>query len=384
MKFTILFLGTILSVNAAVLDERQSYRVVGKPEGFAVGTTGGGNAPCRVPRDIGELRTWLQDNVARCIVLDKEYNFKGSEGTVRAQGCRPASNKCAGRGQDAINHANWCTNGNAGAGSSDIPVTYDKSSFTPINMGSNKSLIGVGNRGVLRGKGLRIANGAKNVIIQNIHITDLNPQYIFGGDAITLAGTDLVWVDHCKISLVGRQMFVAGPQASNRVALTYNEFDGRTSWSANCDGTHYWAIYTIGSNDLITMKFNWIHHTSGRSPKVGGNTLMHAVNNFWSDNTGHAFDNDQGGKVLLEGNAFQNVKTTVHANKGQMYALTGRTIAQCTSTLGRACQTNLYSNAAGISFADASVLNLFRGKSVARPNVPNMSTIKARAGVGKI
>lgn len=63
-----------------------------------------------------------------------------------------------------------------------------------INVGSNKSIIGVGNKGVIRGKGLRMANGAKNVIVQNIHITDLNPQYIWGGDAITLDGSDLVWV----------------------------------------------------------------------------------------------------------------------------------------------------------------------------------------------
>lgn len=32
------------------------------------------------------------------------------------------------------------------------------------------------------------------MIIQNIHITDLNPQYIWGGDAITIAGSDQVWI----------------------------------------------------------------------------------------------------------------------------------------------------------------------------------------------
>lgn len=32
------------------------------------------------------------------------------------------------------------------------------------------------------------------MIIQNIHITDLNPQYIWGGDAITVAGSDQVWI----------------------------------------------------------------------------------------------------------------------------------------------------------------------------------------------
>ena len=57
----------------------------------------------------------------------------------------------------------------------------------------------------------RIANGAKNVIIQNIHITNLNPQYVWGGDAITLAGTDLVWIDHVKVSEMGERRWRCPP-----------------------------------------------------------------------------------------------------------------------------------------------------------------------------
>ena len=41
-------------------------------------------------------------------------------------------------------------------------MTYDKAGVAGINVGSNKSIIGVGYKGVLRGKGLRMANGAKN------------------------------------------------------------------------------------------------------------------------------------------------------------------------------------------------------------------------------
>ncbi len=47
-----------------------------------------------------------------------------------------------------------------------MSVTYDKAGVSGINVGSNKSIIGVGTKGVIRGKGLRMANGAKNVIIQ--------------------------------------------------------------------------------------------------------------------------------------------------------------------------------------------------------------------------
>jgi pectin lyase len=61
-------------------------------------------------------------------------------------------------------------------------------------------LIGKGSAGVIKGKGLRIVSGAKNVIIQNIAITDINPKYVWGGDAITLNNADLVWIDHVTVS----------------------------------------------------------------------------------------------------------------------------------------------------------------------------------------
>lgn len=186
MKLSALAIGSaIATVNAAALgdrsrfEERATYAVVGKPEGFASGTTGGGSAACAIPSSVAQLKTWLTDSTARCIVLDKEYviyvasgsalanilryNFKGTEGTTTETGCRPASNKCPGNGgQDAINKASWCTNGNAGAGVTSISVTYDTAGVAGINVGSNKSIIGVGSKGVIRGKGLRMANGAKN------------------------------------------------------------------------------------------------------------------------------------------------------------------------------------------------------------------------------
>lgn len=75
-----------------------------------------------------------------------------------------------------------------------MTVTYDNAGLNPIEVASDKTIIGDGTSGVIKGKGLRMANGVENVIIQNIRITDLNPQYVWGGDAITLAGTDLIWI----------------------------------------------------------------------------------------------------------------------------------------------------------------------------------------------
>ncbi|KAF2644004.1 pectin lyase A precursor [Massarina eburnea CBS 473.64] len=383
MKYSaILALGSALSVNAAALAKRTA--VVGSAEGFASGTTGGGSAACATPSSVAQLTTWLTDSTARCIVLDKEYSYLTTEGTTTETGCRPASNTCGSSGQDAINHASWCDNGNAGTGSTSISVTYDTAGTSGIVMGSNKSLIGVGSKGVIRGKGLRIANGAKNIIIQNIHITELNPQYIWGGDAIAVDGADQVWIDHCKFSLIGRQMFVAGTGASNRVTLSYNEFDGATSWSATCDNRHYWAIYLTGSSDLITMKGNYVHHTSGRSPKIGGNSLVHAVNNYFYSNSGHAFDNGAGGMVVAEGNVFQNVDTPLLENLGSFFGSPSTSAnSVCSTNMGHTCQVNTFGSSGTLGGTDTSFLTNFSGKTVATASAAS-SSISSSAGVGKI
>ncbi|KAF2810646.1 pectin lyase-like protein [Mytilinidion resinicola] len=363
--------------------------VVGTPEGFAASTTGGGSATPQYPADIAELKTWLTDSTTRVIVLNKEYNFIGSEGSVTETGCRPASNKCPGDGgQDAINHADWCTNGNAGTGATSISVTYDKAGVSPIDVAPNKSIIGIGSSGVIRGKGLRIANGSKNVIIQNIRITELNPQYIWGGDAVTIAGADLVWIDHVKISLIGRQFVVLGTTASNSVSITNNEFDGSTSWSATCDNHHYWALYFTGSSDLVTLKGNYIHHTSGRSPKVGGNSLIHAVNNYWYANSGHAFDVASGGYVVAEGNVFQNVVTPLlSGSAGSVFSSPDTTTNKaCSTYLGHVCQLNAFGSSGTLTGSVTSFFSNFNGKTVASAaaNSGVASSVKGNAGVGKV
>ena len=43
-------------------------------------------------------------------------------------------------------------------------------------------------------------SGSSNVIIQNIAVADLNHEYVWGGDAISFDGADLVWIDHVTVS----------------------------------------------------------------------------------------------------------------------------------------------------------------------------------------
>ncbi|CED84412.1 polysaccharide lyase family 1 protein [Phaffia rhodozyma] len=387
---TSLISATTVLAGPARMDNIQARAVTGvtgSAPGFATGTTGGGSAAPAYPSSRDQLVQWLQDSTPRVILINSEQNFIGTEGTTTAKGCRPDSNTCPGAGgQDAINLANWCTNGNAGPGVTTVDVTYDNAALNPIKVGSNKSLVGVGANASFKGKGLRLA-GAQNVIIQNVHIHTLNPQYIWGGDGITLDGSDNVWVDHVKVSLVGRQMFVAGVGANKRVALTNSELDGRTSWSATCNGKHYWAIYTTGSNDRITMSGNYIHETSGRGPKVGGqgDTVLHVVNNYWSNVVGHAFDVETGGRTVIEGNVFENVQTPA-LNAGSSFVATSSNGASCSSYLGRVCQANTLTGSGSIAGTSTSAFAAFSGFSVAPATSASSvkANVLANAGVGKI
>ncbi|KAI1365501.1 pectin lyase fold/virulence factor [Xylaria arbuscula] len=358
--------------------------VTGAAEGFAKGVTGGGSATAVYPTTNAELVSYLGDSSARVIILTKTFDFTGTEGTTTETGCAPygTASGC----QTAINQNDWCTNYQPNAPS--VTVSYDNAATLGITVKSNKSLVGEGSSGVIKGKGLRIVSGATNIIIQNIMITDLNPEYVWGGDAITLDNTDLVWIDHVTTSLIGRQHIVLGSNPSNRVTISNNFIDGRTSWSATCDGYHYWNLYFTGSNDLITFKGNYILHTSGRAPKVGGNTLLHAVNNYWYQSSGHLFEVDSGAMILAEGNVFQNAGNMVDSTvSGKIFTSPSSTSnAACSTYLGHTCQLNAYGSTTSYSGTDTSFFSYFSGKNVAsadtaataQSNVPN------NAGYGKL
>lgn len=185
----------LLSVTfAALLGLAQlgvAQKVSGAAQGFASGVTGGGNAAPQTPKDINELKKLLADPSPRVIVLDKLYDYTGTEGTSKGTVCANwgEGTKCQKIIQDNC--------GNAGKSTG----TWDTAAKTPIDVASHKTIIGVGNKGIIKGKGLRFRGGATNIIVQNIQITDLNPQYVWGGDAISFDGADLIWVDHVTVCL---------------------------------------------------------------------------------------------------------------------------------------------------------------------------------------
>ncbi|GLI74370.1 hypothetical protein PoHVEF18_002607 [Penicillium ochrochloron] len=376
MKYTALI--------AAFAAHAAAISVSGAAEGFAKGTTGGGSATPVYPSTTSELVSYLGDSQARVIVLTKTFDFRGTEGTTTGTGCAPwgTASAC----QVAIDQNSWCKNYESSAPS--VSVSYDNAGTLGITVASDKTILGSGSAGIIKGKGLRIVSGASNVIIQNIAITDINPKYVWGGDAITIDNSDMVWIDHVTTARIGRQHIVLGTSASKRVTISNSYINGASDYSATCDGYHYWGIYLDGSNDYVTMKGNYIYHTSGRAPKVQGSTLLHAVNNYWYDNSGHAFEIGSGGYVLAEGNVFQNIDTVVESPiSGQLFTSPSTSAnTACSNYLGRVCQINGFGSSGTFSQSDTGFFSKFSGQNIASATAYTsvVSSVNSNAGQGKL
>lgn len=142
-----------------------------------------------------------------------------------------------------------------------------------------------------------------------------------------------------------------------------------------------------GKNDQVTFANNYIHHTSGRSPKVEFSNHWHAYNNYWYRNTGHAFDVGKDANVLIEGNVFASVKTPSEEDSGHVFAVTDADKSKCNSALGRSCIPNTVANSGNISSSDSAVLSDWpngEGKVSVMDASKVASYVVAHAGIGKL
>ncbi|KAI9898017.1 hypothetical protein N3K66_006377 [Trichothecium roseum] len=151
---------------------------------------------------------------------------------------------------------------------------------------------------------------------------------------------------------------------------------------------HYWTFELVGEDDQITMKGNYISRTSGRSPALSGNTLLHAVNNVWQDNDGHAIEGGEAtARGIFEGNAFVAVNQLVSDYQGRLFTAPDGAAAQCEQALGRACEANALEDSGGdFDYSDTSFFGDFSGLTIASAVGADeaRSQVPQNAGVGKI
>ncbi|KAG8752701.1 hypothetical protein FRC11_008100 [Ceratobasidium sp. 423] len=341
----------VLGSLAAIIVASRGALAVGSPFGFASGTTGGASAAQAT--SAAQLKEWLADSTPRNILLNRTYDFTDTK----------------------------------------VSVTYKKAGTSGLTVGSNKTILGKGTSS--KGKGLRLS-GSKNVIIQNIRISDINAQYVWGGDAIGLEGATNIWIDHNYFKNVGRQFIVTHFDPSTKVTISNNYFNGQSTYSTGCDQHHYWAFLMLGKDDQITFARNYVYYTSGRGPHIGGTSgnkqTLHMYNNYFNDITGHALDPDVGSQVLAEGNYFNKVRTPSTGNAdGSVFAPTSSSMAdQCSSSLGRKCVLNSLAGGSGTlaNSAKNSIVAQFTASAVKSASIMDPSAVSAHvlanAGTGKV
>ncbi|CAE6441393.1 unnamed protein product [Rhizoctonia solani] len=394
----------VLGSLAAVLFAKGAL-AVGSPFGYATGTTGGAAAAQAIPTSAAQLKTWLEDSVTRNILLDRTYDFTDTEGSVTETGCKPWT--CSPNPQLAINANNWCS-----ADAATLSITYKKAATSGIIVGSNKTILGKGSSGWIKGKGLRLV-GSTNVIIQNIRISDLNAQFVWGGDAIGLEGASKIWVGYfidflgqsAKIGIIlDRPQLPLDANSLFPISTPILRLQSQTTTSmvkapirpAAIVKHHYWTFMFVGQADSITFARNYIYYTAGRGPKVGGTSgytqNVHIYNNYWNDVTGHALDAGTGSRVLMEGNVFNAVRTpSTGDSAGTVFAPTSSSMnAQCASVISRNCVSNTLTGGSGSlsNTANAAAISPFTASTVKSASIMDASSVAsyvlANAGLGKV
>ncbi|KAB5590296.1 hypothetical protein CTheo_6258 [Ceratobasidium theobromae] len=393
----------VLGSLAAIIFAAKGALAVGSPMGYATGTTGGAGAAQAIPSSAAELKSWLEDSTTRNILLDRTYDFTDTEGSLTGPGCKPWT--CSPNPQLAINANNWCS-----SSYEQVTVTYKSAGTSGIRVKSNKTILGKGTSGWIKGKGLMIS-GQTNVIIQNIRISDINPQFVWGGDAIYIDNSSKVWIDHNYIQSVGRQFIVTGFGACTGITISNNYFNGESTSLLDIPirrerrpdhvGPELHLPHSVSTKDLPRLisqpiATSVVSISSGRGPHIGGTSgykqTLHMFNNYFNDITGHALDPAVGSQVLAEGNYFNAVKTpSTGDTNGVVFAPTSSTMnAQCSGTLSRNCVSNTLAggsgslpNAANTAALSAFTASVVKSASIMDPaSVP--SYVLANAGLGKV
>ncbi|HEX5683256.1 MAG TPA: hypothetical protein VFY73_04395 [Ideonella sp.] len=285
------------------------------------------------------------DKAPRIIKIAGVLDFTNTMGQKSSNGC--VYNSCTDPKKNELilttTSPSYC------AGKPNFSVSYDAAGVNPMQVGSNKTIIGQGDDSGIRGRGLRIIGGNSNVIIRNLTLSDINDGIIFAGDAITLDNADRIWIDHNRIQRIGRQFVVSGFGTVSNTTISNNDFNGADQYGFYCDGRHYWNLMFVGANDTMTFHGNWVRHFSGRAPKFGGSGAgqLHMVNNYFQDSgSGHALESSNPSSILIEGNYFHGVGQPIKKDSNSAYvfaplgAPTTAASNACKAALSRDCGSN--------------------------------------------
>jgi pectate lyase len=150
-----------------------------------------------------------------------------------------------------------------------VADTIELTSMVGIN--SNKTIIGVGDQGVINGGGFHISNKS-NIIIRNLLFRNSLD------DAINIQeSSHHIWIDHCDLTNAYDGL-IDIKRGSDYITVSWNKFYnhqktcllGHSDNNGAQDSTHL----------LVTYHHNWFNGTNSRHPRVRFSGLTHVYNNF--------------------------------------------------------------------------------------------------------
>ncbi|MBV7695129.1 pectinesterase family protein [Streptomyces sp. TRM70350] len=147
-----------------------------------------------------------------------------------------------------------------------------------IVVGSNKTIIGVGDTGEIVHGELHLNPGTHNVIIRNLTIRDSYVEGDWDGkttdfDAIQMDSVHHVWIDHNHLTHMGDGLLDIRKD-SQYITVSYNRFSN-----------HNKALgigWTTNALTQITIDHNWFTGTKQRNPSADNCAYAHLYNNYLS------------------------------------------------------------------------------------------------------
>lgn len=189
-----------------------------------------------------------------------------------------------------------------------ISLSNTDASKLDIKDVNDVSVIGVGNRGVLDGIGIKIWR-ANNIIVRNLTIRYVREG---DGDGISIEGpSSNIWIDHNTLynSLdVDKDYYdglVDAKRDANNVSITYNYL--HDSWKTALAGH---SDNDSNNNRRITYAFNRWENTYSRTPlNRFGDT--HVYNNYYSNILDTGINSRMGAQVRIDNNVFENSRNPI-------------------------------------------------------------------------
>ena len=173
-----------------------------------------------------------------------------------------------------------------------------------IEIGNNKTIIGVGSDATLKECQLNLHNGVNNSIVRNLTIHENKT------DGISVASkSHHIWIDHCDLSDCGDGLIDMKHQ-SDYLLITWNRFSNHHKTMLINSGTGKPA--DIGTLNT-TLHHNWWDGSDTRNPRCGYGKI-HVFNNLYNNND-YCIGLHSGTLVYVEKNYFVDTEDCIH----QMY-----------------------------------------------------------------